>query len=82
MAVKDMAQDSSMVPHLPVKPVHRVVVVVAGASRVAGVVQVNSSGAATMANSHGVALVTVLAVGRGGKLFLLVSKCSLTVHIQ
>lgn len=67
MAAKDMAQDS-MVPHLPVQPVH-LVVVVAGASRVAGVVQVSSSGAATTASSHGVALVTALAVARGGKFF-------------
>lgn len=71
MAVKDMAQDSSMVPHLPVKPVDLVVVVVvAGASRVAGVVQVSHNGAAAMASSHGVALVTALAVARGGKLCL------------
>lgn len=69
MAVKDMAQDNSMVPHLPVRPVHLVVVVVVvGANRVAGVDQVRRSGAATMASSHGVDLVTVPAVARGGKL--------------
>lgn len=70
MAVKDMAQDSSMVPHLPTRPIH-LVVIVAGVSQVAGVVQISNSGAAAMASSHGVAaLVTALAVARGGKLCL------------
>lgn len=68
MAVKDMAQDNNMVPPLPVRQVHLVVVVVVvGANRVAGVDPVSSNGAATMASSHGVDLVTVLAVARGGK---------------
>lgn len=65
MAVKGMDQGSSMVPHLPVRPVPPVA---AGASRVAGVDQDNSSGVAATASNHGVDLGTAPAVARGGRL--------------
>lgn len=65
MAIKDMDQGSSMVPH---QPVRTVLPITAGASRVAGVDLDSSSGVATTVSNHGVDLDTVPAVARGGRL--------------
>lgn len=67
MAARDMDQGSSMVPHLPIRPIPTVAAT--GASRVAGVDQDSSSGGvAATASNHGVDLGTAPAVAKGGRL--------------
>ncbi|XP_063864314.1 uncharacterized protein LOC135102738 [Scylla paramamosain] len=65
MAIKDMDQGNSMVPH---QPVRTILPIAAGVSRVAGVDLDSSSGVAIIVSNHGVDLDTVPAVARGGRL--------------